>query len=110
MWSISTDETTELPGPTITLGRETLGPERDARSRGLVVPLRARKALAFSGPLRQSSPAARHRLHQQMLLHIARQTNHHPFGRIEPRLLKRETARFAYLREPRWKARLKCLS
>ncbi|MFH0983466.1 MAG: IS4 family transposase [Planctomycetota bacterium] len=67
-------------------------------------------ALAFSGPLRQSSPAARRQLHQQMLLHIARHTNHHPFGRVEPRLLKRETARFAYLREPRWKARLKCLS
>jgi hypothetical protein len=45
-----------------------------------------------------------------MLIQIARQTNHHPFDRVEPRLIKRETARFAYLREPRWKARLKCLS
>jgi hypothetical protein len=67
-------------------------------------------ALAFSGPLRQASPAARRQLHRQMLLHIGRQTNHHPFGRVEPRLIKREHARFAYLREPRWKARRKCLS
>jgi hypothetical protein len=67
-------------------------------------------ALAFSGPLRRASPTDRRQLHHQMLLHIARHTNHHPFGRVEPRLLKRETARYAYLREPRWKARLKCLS
>jgi hypothetical protein len=67
-------------------------------------------ALAFSGPLRESCPSARQTLRLQMLRHIARHVNHHPFGRVEPRLLKRETARFAYLREPRWKARLKCLS
>ena len=40
----------------------------------------------------------------------AAQRNHHPFDRVEPRLIKREIARFAFLREPRWKARLKCLS
>jgi hypothetical protein len=67
-------------------------------------------ALAFSGPLRQSSPAARGELHLQMLVHIARQTNHHPFGRVEPRLVKRDPVRFPYLRESRWEARLKSLS
>ncbi len=66
--------------------------------------------LAFSGPLRRSSPAARQQLHRQMLLHIARHTNHHPFGRVEPRRLKRQTARYPFLQKPRWKARLKCLS
>ena len=66
--------------------------------------------LAFSGALLHVTGTARKQLQNKMLLQIARQTNHHPFDRIEPRLLKRELARFAYLREPRWKARLKCLS
>jgi hypothetical protein len=66
--------------------------------------------LAFSAALLQATGTAHRQLRDKMLLHIARQTNHHPFDRVEPRLLKRETARFAYLREPRWKARLKCLS
>jgi hypothetical protein len=66
--------------------------------------------LAFSGALLHATGTVQKQLHDKMLLQIARQTNHHPFDRIEPRLLKRELARFAYLREPRWKARLKCLS
>ena len=66
--------------------------------------------LSFSPMLRQCSGHRRAGLYQRMLMHIARQRNHHPANRVEPRLLKRETARFAYLREPRWKARLKCLS
>jgi hypothetical protein len=66
--------------------------------------------LAFSGSLRQAGRTARAGFYRKMLFHIARQRNHHPFDRIEPRLLKREVARYAYLREPRWKARLKCLS
>ena len=66
--------------------------------------------LAFSFGLGHCTGAVRQRLHQRMLLHIARQTNHHPFDRVEPRLIKREVARYAYLREPRWKARQKCLS
>jgi hypothetical protein len=66
--------------------------------------------LAFSSGLRHASHEARQRLYHRMLLHIARQTNHHPFDRVEPRLIKRELVRVAYLREPRWKARLKCLS
>lgn len=66
--------------------------------------------LAFSAVMLQTTGLIRRTLRHKMLLHIARQTNHHPFDRVEPRLIKRETARFAYLREPRWKARLKCLS
>jgi len=66
--------------------------------------------LAFSPALRQARRAQRRRIHDRMLHHIARQKNHHPFDRVEPRLIKREIARYAYLREPRWKAREKCLS
>lgn len=66
--------------------------------------------LAFSAVLPAASRTLRHQLEDKMLLHIARQTNHHPFDRVEPRLIKRELIRFAYLREPRWKARQKCLS
>jgi hypothetical protein len=67
--------------------------------------------LAFSAAMLLTRPKQKRlQLQQKMLIQIARQTNHHPFDRVEPRLIKRETARFAYLREPRWKARLKCLS
>jgi hypothetical protein len=66
--------------------------------------------LAYSGTPLQVPQPLRGRLRGKMLLQIARQTNHHPFDRIEPRLVKRELVRFAYLREPRWKARIKCLS
>jgi IS4 transposase len=66
--------------------------------------------LAFSSELRLCEGEQREKLYNHMLDQIAANTNHHPFDRIEPRLIKRDTARFAYLREPRWKARLKCLS
>ena len=66
--------------------------------------------LAFSAAMLHATFTARRQLRDKMLLHIARQTNHHPFDRVEPRLIKRELVRFAYLRGPRWKARLKCLS
>jgi hypothetical protein len=66
--------------------------------------------LAFSFALGRCTGATFRRLYRRMLLHVARQTNHHPFDRVEPRLIKREVARYAYLREPRWKARQKCLS
>jgi hypothetical protein len=66
--------------------------------------------LAFSWALRHAQHRSRNRLYDRMLRHIARQRNHHPFDRVEPRLVKREPVRFGYLREPRWKARLKCLS
>jgi hypothetical protein len=66
--------------------------------------------LAFSTAMLHASGKLKRQLCNKMLLQIARQTNHHPFDRVEPRLVKREPVRFAYLREPRWKARLKCLS
>ena len=66
--------------------------------------------LAFSRAMLQAPRRLRRQLRNKMLLHIARQRNHHPFDRVEPRLIKRELARFAYLRESRWKAREKCLS
>ena len=66
--------------------------------------------LAFSSVWPYVAPAQRPLVYQQMLRHIARQRNHHPCDRCEPRLIKRETTHYAYLREPRWKARLKCLS
>jgi hypothetical protein len=66
--------------------------------------------LAFSWALGHSTGTRRRQLHQAMLLQMARQRNHHPFDRVEPRRVKRDPVRYAYLREPRWKARLKCLS
>jgi len=66
--------------------------------------------LAFSSSILHAPRCVRRQLHRKMLLQIARQTNHHPFGRVEPRLIKRCPVRYRYLREPRWKARLKCLS
>lgn len=83
----------------------TLTPARDISFAGAV-----KTVVAFSPSLRHATPTAWCKVYQQMLRHIARQTNHNPFDRVEPRLIKREVARFAYLREPRWKARLKCLS
>lgn len=66
--------------------------------------------LAFSTALCHAPCRERRRLRQLMLEHIARHTNHHPFGRVEPRRVKRDPVRYPFLREPRWKARLKCLS
>ena len=66
--------------------------------------------LAFSTALRQASPARRGRLYDAMLRQIARRTNRHRPGRVEPRLIKREPVRFPYLRIPRDKARQECLS
>lgn len=66
--------------------------------------------MAFSSELRQCEGEQWRKLYNHMLDQIAANTNHHPFDRVEPRLIKRETARFAYLREPRWKARQKCLT
>jgi hypothetical protein len=66
--------------------------------------------LAFSPALHYGPPRRRQELRQNRLRHIARQTNHHPFGRVEPRRVKRNPVRYPYLQEPRWKARLRCLS
>ena len=54
--------------------------------------------------------ARRKALYDRMLAAIARQTNRYRPGRVEPRLIKRELARFAYLRTSRQEARLQCLS
>jgi hypothetical protein len=66
--------------------------------------------LAFSHSLRQANRLAYKRIYDKMLCQIARHINHHPPNRAEPRLVKRNRIRYAALREPRWKARLKCLS
>jgi hypothetical protein len=66
--------------------------------------------LAFSSAILHAPRHVRRRLHQKMLRQIARQTNHHPPGRVEPRRIKRNPVRYPFLQEPRWKARLKCLS
>ena len=66
--------------------------------------------LAFSAPLLHAPPRLRRQLHHKMLLQIARQTNHHPLDRVEPRRIRRNPVRYPFLQAPRWKARLKCLS
>jgi len=45
-----------------------------------------------------------------MLRYIARQTNHHPPGRVEPRRIKRDPVRYDTLRIPRDEARQICLT
>jgi hypothetical protein len=70
----------------------------------------AKTALAFSHELAHAHGRDRRDLFAAMLCHIARHTNHHPFGRVEPRLVKRDPVRYGYLRIPRHKARLKCLT
>ena len=66
--------------------------------------------LAFSAALLHAPRRVRRHLHHKMLLQIARQTNHHPFDRIEPRRIRRNPVRYPFLQESRSKARLKCLS
>lgn len=66
--------------------------------------------LAFSAVLLHAPQRSRRRIYRHMLFQIARQTNHHPPGRIEPRQIKRNSVRYPFLQEPRWKARQKCLS
>ena len=66
--------------------------------------------LAFSASLLYATDRSRCRVYDLMLEQIARRTNHHPPDRIEPRRVKRNPVRYPFLREPRWKARQKCLS
>jgi hypothetical protein len=66
--------------------------------------------LAFSSVLRQASPVRRASLYEALLNQIARRTNLHRPGRLEPRLVKREPVRYGYLRISRDEARRKCLS
>ena len=66
--------------------------------------------LRFSDALTHARPHQRRRVYLCMLDHIARQTNHHPFDRIEPRMIKRDPVRYPFLQVPRKQARLKCLT
>lgn len=66
--------------------------------------------LAFSHELARSRGRRRDAIFDAMLQHLASHTNHHPFGRTEPRLVKRDPVRYQFLRTTREKARLKCLT
>jgi len=66
-----------------------------------------RTILAFSFQLLTSNLSERQRVYTAMLHHIPRQTNPHRPNRIEPRLIKRQTRKFAFLKKPRDKARLR---
>jgi hypothetical protein len=66
--------------------------------------------LRFSDALTHARPHQRRAIYQCMLDHIARQTNHHPFDRIEPRRVKRNRVRYPFLQIPRKEARIKCLT
>lgn len=70
----------------------------------------ARTVLAYAHTMAEASRRDRPAILRDMLHQIARQTNHHPKGRIEPRLIRRDPVRYGILREPRGLARLKCLT
>jgi hypothetical protein len=65
-----------------------------------------RTILAFSLPLQTSNPTERRKIYTAMLHHIASHTNTYRPDRIEPRLIKRQTRKFGFLKVPRDKARL----
>jgi hypothetical protein len=65
-----------------------------------------RTVLAFSLQLQTPTSTERLRIHTAMLHHIASQTNAYRPDRIEPRLIKRQTRKFGFLKLPRDKARL----
>jgi hypothetical protein len=65
-----------------------------------------RTILAFSFQLQTPKLSERHRAYTAMLHHIACQTNPHRPNRIEPRLIKRQTRKFGFLKISRHKARL----
>jgi hypothetical protein len=65
-----------------------------------------RTVLAFSLQLQTSSLTERLKIQTAMLHHIASQTSAYRPDRIEPRLIKRQTRRFGFLKLPRDKARL----
>ena len=62
-------------------------------------------ALAFSPVLRGAAPGHRPDIYRRMLRSIASQRNPHRPGRIEPRLLKRQTRRYGFLKTSRETAR-----
>jgi hypothetical protein len=61
--------------------------------------------LAFSHELAHAHGQHRRQLQTAMLEHIAANTNHHPFGRSEPRLIRRDPVRYGILRTTRAEAR-----
>ena len=66
--------------------------------------------LAFSHPLRLARGLERENLYRRLLQRIASALNRDRPNRVEPRRIKRNPLRYPFLKEPRWKARLKCLS
>jgi hypothetical protein len=70
----------------------------------------ARTIVAFGRRLLETSGLEHVGLYARMLHFILYQTNPHRPNRVEPRLIKREPVRFAYLRIPRDEARRKCLT
>lgn len=65
-----------------------------------------RTILAFSLELQTATPTERLMIHTAMLHHIASQTNDYRPDRIEPRLIKRQTRKFGFLKLSRDEARL----
>jgi hypothetical protein len=63
--------------------------------------------LAFSFRFQTPDLAERHRAYIAMLYHIASQINLHRPNRIEPRLIKRQTRKYGFLKIPRYKARMR---
>jgi len=66
-----------------------------------------RTVLAFSFQLQTPNLIEWHWVYIAMLHHIASQKNPRRPNRIEPRLIKRQTRRFGFLKTPRDKARLR---
>jgi len=65
-----------------------------------------RTILAFSFRLQTDDPCERYNVYTAMLCHIASKTNSYRPNRTEPRLVKRQTRKFGFLKIPREKARL----
>ena len=82
----------------------------DTPSQDISFAAAAKTILAFSHELARIHGRRQRDLFHAMLRHIARQTNHNPFGRAEPRLVKRDPVRYGCLRIQREEARLKCLT
>jgi hypothetical protein len=67
----------------------------------------AKTIIAFSFLFQSPDHEERHRAYIAMLYYIASQTNPHRPNRIEPRLIKRQTRKYGFLKIPRCKARLR---
>lgn len=66
--------------------------------------------VAYSATLPLVAPCHRPALRAKMLQMIARQRNHHPYGRVEPRQVKRDRRRYPQLKQPRPLARAQGLT